>query len=149
MRTPGITCLLLTLLTGCGADQAGEAPPASQPAEAAPSAPPATPVGDLELPEGLTGAMVEQGRTVFESAGFCYTCHGQNGEGTQLGPDLTDDAWLHVDGSYEQIVDLIDAGVPEAKEFPGVMVPRGGSGISDDDLRAVAAYVWSLSQSGS
>ena len=93
--------------------------------------------------------MVDQGKTVFESAGFCYTCHGQNAEGTQLGPNLTDDTWLHVDGSYEQIVDLIDSGVPEAKEFPGIMVPRGGSGISDDDLRAVAAYVWSLSQSGS
>jgi hypothetical protein len=37
-------------------------------------------------------------------------------------------------------------GVTQPVEHPGIMLPRGGTNISDDDVRAVSAYVWTLSR---
>ena len=97
------------------------------------------------LPDGVTAAMVEEGQGLFTSAALCFTCHGQAGEGVpNLGPNLTDDAWLNIDGTYDAIVELINTGVPAPKEHMIPMVPRAGSGIDDDQVRAVAAYVWTL-----
>jgi mono/diheme cytochrome c family protein len=140
--------LLTILLLGCSSDQAEESPGANE-SDQAPEVAQTLDGGDasgLDLPEGVTTAMVAQGMTVFQGQGACFTCHGATGEGTQIAPNLNDDEWLNVDGSYEQLLDLIDTGVRETKEFPGMMMPRGGSRISDEDLRAVAAYVWSLSR---
>lgn len=104
------------------------------------------PGADESLPEEVTAGMIEEGRTVFTGPGACFSCHGPDGTGTPIGPDLTDEQWLHVDGSYRAIVDLVDSGVPEPKEHPAPMLPRGGTGIDDAQLRAVAAYVWSLTR---
>ena len=155
MRTTITTGLLTVLMLGCGGDQAQDSPGASE-ADQAPAAaeqpPPAaqTPASggasDLQLPEEVTAAMVAEGKTIFEGPGTCFACHGAAGDGTPIAPDLTDNDWLHVDGSYGQLVEIIDTGVQETKQFPGLMMPRGGSGMSDEDLSAVAAYVWSLSR---
>ena len=59
------------------------------------------------LPEGVTVAMVEEGRELFTGGGICYTCHLADATGGPLGPDLTDDTWLNVDGEYASIVELI------------------------------------------
>ena len=148
MRTRITTGLLTVLMLGCSGDQAEESPGASESEQ--PPAPAQTPdsvgASDLELPDGVTAAMLAQGKTIFEGPGTCFACHGAAGDGTPIAPNLTDDAWLNVDGSYEQLVEIIDTGVQETKEFPGLMMPRGGSGMSDEDLSAVAAYVWSLSR---
>ena len=148
MRTRLATGLLTVLMLGCGGDQAEESPGASESDQPPPAAQTPASVGasDLELPDGVTAAMLAQGKTIFEGPGTCFACHGVTGEGTPIAPNLTDDAWLNVDGSYEQLVEIIDTGVQETKEFPGLMMPRGGSGMSDEDLTAVAAYVWSLSR---
>lgn len=90
--------------------------------------------------------LAERGEAVFTGAGACFSCHGRDGTGTPLGPNLTDDEWLHVDGSYPAIVTLVETGVPEPKIHPAPMLPRGGTGIDDEQIRAVAAYVWSLSR---
>ncbi|HSH45308.1 MAG TPA: c-type cytochrome, partial [Longimicrobiales bacterium] len=37
---------------------------------------------------------VEAGRALFQGRGSCFTCHGREGGGTPLGPDLTDEAWV-------------------------------------------------------
>ena len=102
-----------------------------------------------ELPEGVTMAMVNQGKTVFEGAGICATCHGPAGAGIpNLGGDLTDGEWLHSDGSFEGIVETVRNGVTAQASSSGVPMPaRGGTNISDDQLRATAAYVWTLSKS--
>jgi cytochrome c5 len=62
----------------------------------------ATPDGAAqELPAGVTAAMVAEGKTVFEGAGICTSCHGPAGEGVpNLGANLADDEWVHSDGSY-------------------------------------------------
>ena len=101
-----------------------------------------------ELPEGVTPGMIEQGEVIFSGDGICYTCHGPDGTGGLLAPDLTLGDWIHIDGSYPSLVELIQIGVPDPVVHPGPMPPRGGSRISDDELKAVAAYVWSLSREG-
>ena len=63
------------------------------------------------------------------------------------GPNLTDDKWLHARGSYLAIARQIIKGVPFERSKTGIaMPPRGGSGISDADVHAVAAYVWVVSR---
>jgi mono/diheme cytochrome c family protein len=102
----------------------------------------------LKLPEGVTAQMVEDGRQVFKGAGNCITCHGENAEGTLIGPNLTDEKWLHIDGSYDAIVKLVTAGVPQAREAMVPMPAKGGAEITDAQVRAVAAYVWTLCRGG-
>jgi len=100
-----------------------------------------------KLPAGVTPAMITKGKTIFTSSGLCFACHGMDGKGA-VGPNLVDHEWIHVkDGNYPGLVTLITKGVSasEAKTGKGAMPPKGGSTISDDDVKAVAAYVWSLS----
>lgn len=96
------------------------------------------------LPAGVTSPMIAKGRSVFTGRGTCFACHGPDGRGA-VGPSLADTAWLHSSGDYEGIVATITSGVDARASRSGVvMPPRGGSALNDDDLRAVAAYVWSL-----
>jgi mono/diheme cytochrome c family protein len=94
------------------------------------------------LARGLpqTSSVNFEGKT---AGGICYTCHGPDAKGTQLAPDLTDQQWLNVDGSYDAIVQVVTTGVPTPKQFPGLMPPFGQM-LSPDQVRAVAAYVYSL-----
>jgi mono/diheme cytochrome c family protein len=99
-----------------------------------------------QLPEGVTAKMVEEGKQIFHGPGLCLTCHGENGQGTPIAPTLADDKWLHIDGSYDAIVKLITTGVPQPKEAMVPMLPKAGSEITADQIKAVAAYVWTLSR---
>lgn len=101
-----------------------------------------------ELPEGVTMAMVEEGEALYGGAGICMTCHAPDGSGVpNLGADLTDDEWTHSDGGYEEIVVSIMEGVTADASTSGVPMPaKGGTSITDDQVRAVAAYVWTLSK---
>ncbi|MDH3732476.1 MAG: cytochrome c [Gemmatimonadota bacterium] len=155
----GLAGVFTLVLVACGGGDAGSdsgassAAPAPAPA-AAPAAPPAAapaaapaedaPIG--ELPDGVTMAMVTEGETLFASTGLCFSCHGPTGEGVpQLGPNLTDSEWLNTDGTYDGIVGVVTDGVAEPKEAVAPMLARGGSAMSDDQVRAVAAYVYTLS----
>jgi len=100
------------------------------------------------LPPGVTKEMVAKGKSVFLGAGLCLGCHGQDGKGV-IGPNLTDQTWLHIDGSYEAIITQILSGVDASQSTTGqIMPPKGGSAIGDADVKAVAAYVWTLSHQG-
>ena len=98
------------------------------------------------LPAGVTPAMISEGQKVFAGPGLCAACHGPQGKGINgLGPNLTDAEWLHTAGTYDALVAQITAGVPATKSKSGVaMPPKGGAALTDAQLRAVAAYVWSL-----
>ncbi len=114
-------------------------------------APPPEPLPPVDvdpaiLPAGVTVAMVQEGQDIFHGAGICASCHLREGVGGALAPNLTDDVWLHIDGSYDQIVEVIIDGVQEPIEAPGPMQPRGGSQITDEQVLAVAAYVYTLSR---
>ena len=98
------------------------------------------------LPPGVTKEMVAKGKSIFTGTGLCLACHGMEGKGG-IGPDLTDQTWLHGDGSYEAIVKLITTGVATEESKTGqIMPPKGGSTISPDDSKLVAAYVWKRSR---
>ncbi len=101
-----------------------------------------------ELPEGVTMAMVEEGKELFGGIAICGSCHKPDGSGIpNLGADLTDDEWAHSDGGYEGILETVMDGVSADASTSGIpMPPKGGSAISDDQAKAVAAYVWTLSQ---
>lgn len=98
------------------------------------------------LPEGVTPAMVSAGKELFGGKGLCLACHGPDATGG-LGPDLTDTVWLHGDGSFTDIVSRVLLGVPDDESITGQsMPPKGGSTLTDEEVRAVAAYVWTLSR---
>jgi len=85
---------------------------------------------------------------VYEGAGICSSCHGPDGTGIpNLGANLTDGEWLHSDGSYEALVETVMNGVTAEESSSGVPMPaRAGTNISDEQVRAAAAYVWTLSK---
>jgi mono/diheme cytochrome c family protein len=101
-----------------------------------------------KLPEGVTTKMVEDGQKIFTGVGTCLTCHGEKGQGTPVGPNLSDEKWLNIDGTYDAIVKLITTGVPQPKEHMVPMLPKAGTQITDEQVKAVAAYVWTLCRAG-
>jgi mono/diheme cytochrome c family protein len=121
------------------------APAEAPPATASPAAPAAGNVTvPPNLPQGVTAAMIQEGNQIFHGPGNCFTCHGPDAKGTTLAPDLTMTPHLWVT-DYPSYVKLIIAGVPTPKKHPAPMPPKGGSMITDDQVKAVAAYEWSLS----
>ncbi len=97
------------------------------------------------LPAGVTPEAIAAGKQIFLSEGLCLACHGADAKGS-IGPNLTDQTWLHGAGTYPEIVARVLSGVPsEQSKLGQIMPPRGGSGITDEQVRAVAAYVWSMS----
>ncbi len=101
--------------------------------------------------DSITPAMIARGDSVFHgkvAGGTCHVCHGEDAKGTAgLAPDLTSGKWLNGDGSYEFIVSTVQKGVPSPKESPAAMPAMGGVNLSADQVRAVAAYVYSVSRS--
>lgn len=98
------------------------------------------------LPPGVTPAMIAQGKKLFGGEGLCFACHGPEARGL-VGPDLTDAIWLSGTGSYEEIVARILIGVPADQSKSGqIMPPKGGASLNEKQVKAVAAYVWTLSR---
>jgi mono/diheme cytochrome c family protein len=153
----------------------GGAPATPAPAADAPAAgdtppPSGTPApGDTQAPTGAAGAadtgsgaaaggggkaspkLIALGDSIFHGqagGGTCYACHGQDGKGSGVGPDLTDGEWLNTDGTLEGLVKTIKSGVPTPKKAPAPMPPMGGATLSDEQVQAVAAYEYSLSHGG-
>jgi mono/diheme cytochrome c family protein len=153
-----VTLIGLAGFVACGGGEASEQQGSSGDAASSEMAKPATTdeggaamqQGEQALPEGVTPEMVAQGKEVFAGAGLCYVCHGGDATGMPgLGANLTDDEWIHNDGSYEGIVQTIMNGVDASQSTTGTaMPPKGGSGISDEQVKEVAAYVYSLSKHG-
>ncbi len=96
------------------------------------------------LPAGVTAAMINEGNQIFHGPGNCYTCHGMDAKGTSLAPDLTATTHIWV-SDYPSYVKLVTNGVPQPKQHPAPMPAKGGAQLTDDQVKAVAAYEWSLS----
>jgi cbb3-type cytochrome c oxidase subunit III len=100
---------------------------------------------------GGTAAQIAEGEKIFhgqEAGGTCTACHGQDAKGTAMAPNLTDSEWLNGDGSLAFIEHTVTTGVPKPKSHPAPMPPMGGATLSPDQIKAVAAYVYSLSHKG-
>ena len=96
----------------------------------------------------VTPALIARGDTIFHGPGLCFACHGADAKGV-VGPSLADSTWLHTTGAYSDLIRQITAGVTQAQSKGGqIMPPKGGGDITEADVKAVAAYVWSLSHPG-
>jgi glucose/arabinose dehydrogenase/mono/diheme cytochrome c family protein len=104
-------------------------------------------LASLPVPQGATHAMVALGQKIYfsEVGGVtCTGCHGDNAKGTPLGPNLTDHKWVWSSGSYAGIARTITNGVPRPKNYRNVMPPMRDQ-LTRDQIKSVAAYIWSLS----
>jgi len=81
-------------------------------------------------------AIIEKGKAVFTSMN-CKQCHGEGGGGNSIGPNLTDEYWLH-GGGIKNVFNTINKGVVEKG------MPAWGKSMSPTDVRDVAFYVLSL-----
>ena len=110
--------------------------------------PPESNTENLPVPGGSTADMVALGARIFHgqvAGASCTGCHGANGTGSPLGPDLTKKQWLWSDGSFAGILKVITEGVPQPKQYRSPMPPMGGAQLSGTQASALAAYVWGLS----
>lgn len=113
---------------------------------------PAAPAGATRLPPGFTAADVETGRRIFQGVlkgGTCSGCHGSDGRGSSAGPSLAGPSWLWSDGSVAGLARTITAGVPRPRSASGPMPARGGVDLTPAEVDKVAAWVWTLRNSGS
>jgi cytochrome c oxidase cbb3-type subunit 3 len=67
----------------------------------------------------------------------CTPCHGPAGQGG-IGPNLTDDFWLHGSGSIGDIAKVVHDGISE------MGMPSWAEVLQPDEVKDVAAYVRSL-----
>jgi len=81
-------------------------------------------------------ADLEEGKTIYNNMN-CFACHGMNGEGNAIGPNLTDEFWLS-GCDFQSVFNIIKNGNP-AK---GMTAFKGQ--ISDEDIQKVASYVVSI-----
>lgn len=141
--------------SGGGGEGATSEAPATDPSTTTAQPQPGTPgssptTGGGAAMAGGDAALVQQGQQVFTGPGNCQTCHMPNGQGGPLAPNLADNQWLWFEQQpqLDELTALIKTGVTAPKEHPAPMPAMGGGTLSDEQLRAVAVYVLSLSSGG-
>jgi len=67
----------------------------------------------------------------------CAACHGVNGEGG-IGPNLTDDYWIHGQGRAEDLARLINDGVPDKG------MPAWNQMLKPNEVIAITSFLLSL-----
>jgi len=114
---------------------------------------------EIQLPEEITGwlardqvrrwqVMLRTGEELYRD-GTCKFCHGDDATGGRSAPDLTDTEWVQGDGSLQMIYEVIFWGV-RRRDFadpnrPNQMNPAGGMDLDYNEMNALTAYIWSLS----
>lgn len=118
---------------------------AAKPAPVNAAANPAAAVGTL--PPGYTAEQAALGSRIYrgvERSGTCSGCHGPDGQGSAVAPPLTGPGFLWADGSVDSFAKVIKSGVTMPKKYPSGMPALGGAPLSDSDVQAVSAYLWTL-----
>ncbi len=80
-------------------------------------------------------AVVAEGKGLYDSR--CANCHGPDGGGL-VGPNLTDEFWLHGDGSVAEVLHIVNVGVPDK----GMLAWKDQ--LKPAEVQAVSAYVVTL-----
>lgn len=133
--------LLLAVFSGCDRGAGGGAPRdgARHSAAKGDSGPPPG-----QLPQGVTAEQGKEGQRLYRAT--CVMCHGDSGEGTQLGPSLVDAEWSQGTGAFEEIIRVVTDGAPATETFGVPMPVRGNGALTDAQIRAVSAYAFSLAR---
>lgn len=93
--------------------------------------------GESEEMEVLTEASdIDEGKTIYSEMS-CFACHGMNGEGNAIGPNLTDNAWIH-GCDFQSVFNIIKNG-SVAKGMAAYKTQ-----LSDSRIQLVTSYVLSL-----
>lgn len=81
-------------------------------------------------------AALDAGKAIFEGTNnACFTCH-RNDLGGQVGPNLTDDYWIH-GNKFQDVVNSIKSGFPDKG-----MQPFGtGAKLTDEQTAQLASYI--------
>lgn len=80
--------------------------------------------------------IIEKGKTVFINNN-CSSCHRTDGGGNTIGPNLTDEYWLH-GGNLKDVFNTIKNGAVEKG------MPEWGKALSPQDMRDVTFFIMSL-----
>jgi cytochrome c oxidase cbb3-type subunit 3 len=80
--------------------------------------------------------IIEKGKTIFMN-NSCGSCHRNDGGGNTIGPNLTDEYWLH-GGDIKSVFQTIKSGVVEKG------MPAWGKSMSPEDVKNVTFFVMSL-----
>lgn len=105
----------------------------------------------IVVPDSVTPQRVLDGSNLYND-GSCVVCHSVGGRGIgERAPDLSDIEWLHSEGDFDGIFGTIFWGVSkdEMKAVaprPFEMHPRGGMNVDREQMKALAAYVWTVSR---
>jgi len=115
---------------------------ASASASAAASAPGAAGSGSTSAgaganTAGASGSLVAQGKALYENTYMCVGCHGMNGEGTDLAPDLVGTRL-----SGDEIAKFLEKPSADASDKGMPDIPA-----TSPDLQPLVAYVISLKHS--
>jgi cytochrome c oxidase cbb3-type subunit 3 len=94
------------------------------------------PVAEVELLAFTDELNLTKGKELYQQK-ICYSCHGNLGEGNTIGPNLTDDYWIH-GGAIENVYEMIKYGVP-AKGMPPFK-----DQATEEQLLQMASFVVSL-----
>jgi cytochrome c oxidase cbb3-type subunit 3 len=81
-------------------------------------------------------AMIEKGKTIFMNNN-CGSCHRNDGGGNTIGPNLTDEYWIH-GGDVKNVFATIKNGAVEKG------MPAWGKSMKPEDVRDVTFFVMSL-----
>lgn len=97
-------------------------------------------MGSTVTPEGLEKlmadpALMSDARRLFTER--CASCHADRGQGL-IGPNLTDDYWLHGNGTLMDIYKLVNEGVPDKG------MPAWGPQLKPAEVQKLAALVGSF-----
>lgn len=80
-------------------------------------------------------AIIGKGQKVFQDN--CVSCHRKDGGGNTIGPNLTDDYWLHGNG-IKNVYTTVNGGFIEKG------MPAWGKALSPSEVRDVTFFVLSL-----
>lgn len=78
------------------------------------------------------GSHLQKGQEVYTSK--CAACHGDKGQGL-VGPNLTDDHWIHGAGKLTALAHVIREGVVDKG------MPPWNQLLSPDEVKSVVAYI--------
>jgi cytochrome c oxidase cbb3-type subunit 3 len=97
---------------------------------------PAAVIDENSLVYDANAEFIAKGKAVF-TGNNCQSCHRDDGGGNGIGPNLTDNFWIH-GGSIKEVFATVKNGVVEKG------MPAWGKIMGPQDVRNVVFYVMSL-----
>jgi cytochrome c oxidase cbb3-type subunit III len=98
--------------------------------------PEAAAIDENNLTFNNDAAIIQKGKNVFAN-NPCGSCHRNDGGGNTIGPNLTDEYWIH-GGDIKNIFNTIKNGAVDKG------MPAWGKAMSQQDLRNLTFYIMSL-----